>query len=211
MRKFALLFLILPTMVGGGALAPGDYMAVLSQASTASGPTVLLQDDFNRADSSTSLGTADVGGTWTLVDGGNLGISGNKAYCPGSPGIAVLDAGTANFAVQVTITSIGSDSPGIIFRYKDTGNWWRLVSFGGGYYIGKMEASSFSNVQGPLGTVADGDTLKAVVNGTSIKCYINDVQIGTEITSSFNSTEQKAGIIGYGNTPRLDAFLATTP
>lgn len=86
-----------------------------------------LADTFTRADSATTLGTAETGGAWSAL-AGTWGISGNKAYMPAgaTDGFAVL---TSNFLsdgyaeADITLSATANRAAtGLVFRAADINN-----------------------------------------------------------------------------------------
>lgn len=83
-----------------------------------------LTDGFNRADSTTSLGTADEGGAWTAHTG-TWGINGNRGYLDtaASPTDAVATLQSthlADGAIEADITlSAARANAGLVFRAAD--------------------------------------------------------------------------------------------
>lgn len=102
--------------------------------------TIIASDSFNRSDSSSAIGTADLGGTWTvpMPSPGNAawGISSNKAYCV-SPStasftsmtnvpknIALLGSTAGEHTVQADLTlSATSPNVGVVAKFVDTSNF----------------------------------------------------------------------------------------
>ena len=101
---------------------------------------IIARDSFNRSDSSSAIGTADLGGTWTvpMPSPGNSpwGISSNKAYCvspstatfttlAGVPkNIALLGSSPDAHTVQADITlSATSPNVGLVAKFVDTSNF----------------------------------------------------------------------------------------
>jgi hypothetical protein len=93
-------------------------------------------DDFNRANSTTSLGTATSGQAWSNVLGDNFGIDTNEAYVhnpsqatftnfAGVPKhVAVIDSGRSNQDINVRVDpSPTSPNFGIVARYVDANNF----------------------------------------------------------------------------------------
>jgi len=168
-------------------------------ATTASGGGgAVVSDSFNRADSTTSLGTADTGQAWTALTG-TLGINGNAAYAVvTSNSVAVIDSGLADGTVQVklTATATGSVMPRLIFRCTDASNYWMLQARGstGKYQLYKNVAGAFTQLGTDIAvTPTAGDVIQAVLSGSSVTIKVNGVQAATA-TDAFNSTATKHGI-----------------
>jgi len=66
-----------------------------------------------------------------------------------------------------------------------------------------------TNLQGGIGSIASGDTLKLEIVGTTLKVYVNGVQVGTNQTDSNYATGQP-GIAFIGSGAELDDWMADT-
>lgn len=66
-----------------------------------------------------------------------------------------------------------------------------------------------ANLQTGMGAIANGDTLKLEVIGTSIKVYINGAQVGTTVVDSSFSTGQP-GMYFIGSGLTVDTWTADT-
>ena len=85
---------------------------------------VVYEDSFTRADNATSLGSADVGGAWTQVDGDNdLGILSNRAYFDAISGSGIFSG--VQMLSGVVLGGAVSAEWGLSARY-DRGNWLDL-------------------------------------------------------------------------------------
>jgi len=102
--------------------------------------TIVAQDSFNRADSAVSLGSATVGGSWSIPaiapGGAAWGIDSNRAYCVSPPSsyftstvdvpknLAVIGSESGDHTVSATITlSTTSPNAGLVAKYKDVNNF----------------------------------------------------------------------------------------
>lgn len=150
---------------------------------------VAVYDSFDRADSSTTLGTADTGQVWaTVIDTGSPGTTGwgiisNTAYMPSGAfqNLAYVDSGLSDCTVEVTMVNAAGDA-GVCFRVVNGSN--NFVSTSNALFV--RVSGSFTNL-GSWGYVA-GDTIKVVLSGSSIKCYTN----GVEQLSVTNTNHQSA-------------------
>lgn len=183
----------------------------LYQQQQAQTPTYYVYDDFNRADSNTTLGNAFTGQVWTPV-GSTWGISNNIAYSVSTGTThkrAVIDSGVSDCQVQVTIpASTSGNGTRLIFRYIDTSNEW-MIDETGKYRVCKRVAGVFTIVFTSLIYVKNGDILKAICNGENIKCYINDV-LFYETNDTASQTATKHGFEVYtGNSTAFDNFIVS--
>lgn len=172
-----------------------------------------IEDDFNRADSSTTLGTSSSGHAWT-ANRGTWGISGNAAYQPvaGSPGVATVDLGDKDGRVGFTITA-GTAEAWATFRWLDFSNSWFVGNVvGSKYQLVKRVSGTQTTVDTSTTTnVTVGDVVVVYFQGDSITLYVNDVLTDVSATSSDNtgSTNSRVGLrTGSGTSTRFDTFFA---
>jgi hypothetical protein len=179
---------------------------------------VTINDTFNRADSTTTLGTTSDGtATWSALRG-TWGINTNQAYSsvpvPSSENVAVLDLGSADGTIQVTLAAINAS--GIAFRVQDANNFLICRPAGGPgqlYTVYKYIAGSYTVVASGLGVAAaNGDVLKVVMSGTTVTAYQNGTQIYTGTITNFSTQTQHGLNMGTNSTAtRWDNFSFTPP
>lgn len=170
-------------------------------------------DNFNRADTTSGLGTPSDGGSAWVALSGVWGISSNQAYesAGGPHSVAVLDSGTADVTVQMTLTAVGGNNAGVVARASDDNNYLLLAIYGGNTLeIYRRDAGSFVSLLAPVTSAyAAGDVFKLTVNGTSVTAYQNGVSKGT-VTSAFNQTATKHGLRSHQSIAhRFDDFSVT--
>lgn len=100
----------------------------------------LLYDSFDRADSASSLGTAESGQAWT-AGSGTWGISNRRGYlvtASGTEGCAVVDLGVPADWIQADLQykASGTPDPGLLIRYVDSNN----------YIMAAFETGNFINI-----------------------------------------------------------------
>lgn len=160
-------------------------------------------DTFTRADNASAIGSpSDGGSAWQVT--GTWGISGNAAYNSGgdSPGLAWLEANTANIDLSVPIEN-GELRQGIAFRVADASNFLfvfndpddprvRLYSrvAGSDTLLGSYMPPSGPGFPGAL-------TLRVVADGTSLKVYL-DSDLRIDVTSSTHQANTKHGLYSFG-------------
>jgi hypothetical protein len=193
------------------------------------GGTDILFDDFNRANSTSSLGNLVTPSTtaWTVSEG-TWGISSNKAYYSGdnsgtaSRKFITADAGVSSgtLSCKVTYSSTLTQSF-LVARYVDVSNFLMVAIFQNGststlvlYRVvagayTNIGSSSVSNIAGSTNTIA------VVLSGNSITVKNNNSTVITATESTFN-TATKFGFGNYsGNDPanadgldtRFDDFI----
>lgn len=175
---------------------------------------VLVSDSFNRANSTTGLGTTDSfnGGTntaWQAITG-TLGINTNQAYNAGATNdaLAVVDAANADVKVSITIaTANGIAEDAVYFRVTDANNKWRAIRSSATLFLQKFVSGTKTNVGSTAYSVVNGDVLSVTVSGSSITVTVNGTTKLTA-TDTFNQTVTKHGF-GQGtqsNVSRYDNF-----
>ncbi len=174
-------------------------------------------DSFNRANSTTSLGSTD-GGTvqaWTQ-DSGTWGINTNTAYISAAGSSIATVAGNANVEeVSVTASTLPAGAEfWINFRLSDTSNRWRWGGTqGASPRLEKVVAGVVTTYTAEHGfTVAQGDKMTARCHGSVIEAFQND-RLALCISDTFNESAIRVGMQLAATTVRLDNFvvIATTP
>lgn len=172
---------------------------------TKSNPGIIASDTFNRVDSPT-LGTAETSQAWTIgtSSSGTWSIVANQASGSGSNTSALLDVGTGNVKISVTIGAL-VDS-GVVFRYKDENNYFRFVRVGtASAYLQKKEHGIMTTIKNIGSAVAVGDVLSVVANGTAIEVFKNGTSLFSTTDSSHLNTT-KHGIHELSSGAKLDDF-----
>ena len=103
---------------------PGTAITAITIAAAAADNT---SDSFDRANSSTSLGSPDVGAAWSvLTSGATFGITSDKAYLSSttSQASAASDSGTAtgSIAADITTSAVRTDA-GLVINASDDNNY----------------------------------------------------------------------------------------
>lgn len=188
---------------------------IKAYADTGSNVTMLFQDNFQDGDYTTPAWITN-GGAWTVkTDTANPGnqvlsqsITDQEAY------ITVGDSSWTDYTYSIKIRQVdGSAYPGIVGRYTDTSN----------YYMFRLNPSNntlelskkVSNTSSSLGSISYNPltkgiwyTMKMMLQGSSIKCYLND-----ELVFAVTDTSLTAGEIGirsrWGSFDVDDALVTT--
>jgi hypothetical protein len=186
-----------------------DYANQVVQACNRISPYV-VGDNFNRADSSTSLGTATSGQTWVNW-GGTAGLSGAQAYLPAATNTKmVIDSGLSDFKASIEVPTIDSQY-WLIFRGQDTNNYWRFGQ-NSGYYLQKIVAGGVVTPTLTLnlgGGGRAGDRLGVICSGSSIVCTANGLPV-IECTDTTFQTNTFVGFQISSTVPRFDNFIVST-
>ena len=167
-------------------------------------------DNFNRADSTTSLGTpSDSGSAWVTYQS-TLGILSNTAYDVAHSvyGVAGLQSSISDCAVQVKCSAQGNMS--CAARIADGSNFLTGGGDGSGNLsIYKIVAAAFTQLASGTATQAAGDVFKFTVNGTALELFLNGV---SKLTASSNvgQTNTIHGIFDFlSAAARFDDFSIT--
>lgn len=186
------------------ALTADDFVHPIIPAAQGVKPYV-LGDNFNRADSTTGLGTASSGQAYT-VWGGTPGIIGNKAYATTAVNTKVaVDTGLANGVATLDLDFVGdTDQAWLIFRGIDTNNYWSVGRRNNEYRLLKTVAGTQTIVYALAASAfVPGATVKAEYNGTTIKFYADNVLLHTA-SDSANQAGTFVGWQAFVTATRLD-------
>lgn len=168
-------------------------------------PPWTLADNFDRADTTTGLGTATSGHAWSSVLGNPLGIVSKEAYLPTAANSrSIIDPGIADLRLGVTYKTVGSAGY-IMFRYVDGSNLWRVGHSGSIIQLQKIVAGALTTVKTTSALVRNGDRLEVEARGSEIRLYLNGLEL-YRATDSALSTGTKVGINIDNTTVRLDNF-----
>lgn len=181
---------------------------------------VLASDAFDRGNSSTSLGTADVGGVWAASIANSWGIQTNRAYCPlNSNGtIAVLTCTVPEIDTTIEVGVLGGFI-GVLGRCIDGNNYYLAQVRGNGTVqlykrvagtftqLGTDAVAALTSAGQVLGVRGRGSTISATVDGTPVMS-VTDTAFST---SAFIGMYGAQAIDSEGNIKRFENFLATTP
>ncbi len=166
-----------------------------------------LEDSFTRANSATSLGTADSGQAWTAITA-TFGISSKKGYIAANSGLinyAFIDSGLLNFTMEadVLMDFAGGDWrwSGLVFRADGT-TTENNIFFAGGNEAGvdkwalyKRVANVATEIDSTVEAITEGNTykLKVITNGNDISCYVDGVLKASGSEANLN-TNSKQGL-----------------
>lgn len=184
---------------------------------TAVAAVTIAADTFTRADSTTDLGTTETGSkVWTQKTG-TWGISSNAAYTSTFAGtgiytLAIIDAGTADCSVAVTIGAIQHFGPAI--RVTDANNFLTAEVSSGDITLYKVQGGGFTNLGTYTAPMTVGDVVKLTAAGSTLSVFHNGVA-RIAASSSFGSAVTTHGLAispgGSPSTARFNDFTLTTP
>jgi hypothetical protein len=177
------------------------------------GPVTLFSDNFNRANSSSTLGSP-----W-VASSGIYGISSNQAYCVsnGNADTQVVPVGGADYTLTCDIFgAYGTTNfsfPGIMVRYIDESNYIYVKPQSNNITLNIWDTSATTTPSTDASTALTDSTtytLKIICNGTSIQGFINNV---LKVSATLNGSQQtkfgaatKVGFrLSTGGTPAVTA------
>lgn len=175
---------------GAGGTTRADAMKFVPVIST------LLSDDFEDGNAMSNPAWTASSGTWSVVtDGGYVYKQ------TATTGEAITSAGNSawtNFTFTSDMKMFTGGSSGLAFRYQDANNFYlfRLLNNGG-------KAQLYKKVGGTMTLLAETTktnalntwyTLRVVVNGTNIKCYVDNM---TSALIDVTDSTYSSGKIGF--------------
>jgi predicted outer membrane repeat protein len=187
-------------------------------SAAAAGPTTLILDNFTDANS-TALTSHTIAPTntpatsWSALEL-TYEIQSNRAQNSGG---AIASTYCDSAAADGTITSIvrrsGAVDCALAFRITDANNYWLAdLQAAGAFKLFNKAAGSYNEIATTAVTFTDATdyTIKVILNGTSIKAYVNDANELTT-TSAVRQTETKHGLwkAGAGGAGIFDDFTVT--
>jgi hypothetical protein len=186
------------------------YFTDLPAVTTGGGTvTVAITDTFNRADSTTTLGTTETGSkTWTATNG-TWGVATKQAYNAGGTGngLATIDAATADHTVTAVVRAADNGSA-VVGRLTDTSNFvYILYTTGGGVQVHRVVAGTDSTIASPATGWTAGDSLELQFIGSTGYYKRNGVVLGTFSDSTAGT---KCGLRADSNVARFDEIAVTT-
>lgn len=168
-------------------------------------------DDFNRADSSSALGTPSDGGSAWVANAGTWGITGNRAYKVANDinwEAAHLEASTTQVEVQATAQTVGNSA--LIVRLADNSNFIMGQVRSGNLDIWKRVGGTFTQIGTTYaGAISSGDVIKLTVDGANLISLYQNGTLRKSGTDSTGSANTKHGLLVYSVSSRWDDFSIT--
>jgi hypothetical protein len=166
---------------------------------------MVFTDDFNRADST------DLGSNWTEVVE-NWSIVSNQ-LAPANNGtpsqicLCTQPTTTRDNSVEVTYAVFGSASMGVFCRSNAIANTYYLWRNNGtGWALFRNQGGSFTQIGFAAGVVVNGDIVKIQAIGSTIKGFVNGVELVSVIDTTI-TTGNYGGVRANGSaTLRYDNF-----
>lgn len=181
----------------------------------------VVTDSFNRANSTTGLGSTDTGQPWVQLGTGIVGIDNNQAYAATNLAFAVVDYGAPNMRASIKQAVPGDYFSGIHARTAaDGSSGYRIDTGSGSGSVAKVWSKNTAGVDTLITNgypITAGDTLtlscKEVSGGTEVKLIVNGATLQTALdTGPLRPMGTWAGIQPYNNgNIRLDDFRIEAP
>lgn len=170
---------------------------------------VLLLDDFNRANSTTSLGSAIAGGPYT-VRAGTWGINSNRAYTSVSTAESLVTFPAAtDVDLQVTFAVLGGH---LVLRWVDSSNYWLIgpaSGTSGVWTVWRKRAGTFVVAASSGVTAAAGDVVRAIASGRFLYFYANTKMVIAIEDNAFPAATSTCGLrLSSTTTGRFDDLSA---
>ncbi|GIH22994.1 hypothetical protein Aph01nite_13040 [Acrocarpospora phusangensis] len=204
-----------PLNQGAFSLNTGRKLRVRTSDAASPDPLLIALDRFRRADS-TSLGSADPGGSWTqpLADDFEIISQHAVATDEGEPHLAYLDLGAADYYLQVLIAGLGSltNQVGICYRYVDSNDYSLAVIDCAAQAVRVLNivAGVESVVASVPAEIYSGVTLGVLLDEDEVTVYVEGIPLTT--ATAINTSSELAGIYavwGTGDTaPVIDNIFA---
>lgn len=168
-----------------------------------------VYDKFNRADSTSVVGTPDAAGPYT-VQTGTLGISGNALYASAvvSGNAIITVAAASDVNVQGTLGSSWSGM-GLVFRYvSDTDYWLAHLTSNQIVVYSKSGGTLTERARSPFSkNFVQGDIIRVHAKGEVIQVHRNDKVEVTLNDDTYTGAKTIAGVRFDNTAPRLDSLV----
>lgn len=158
----------------------------------------LASDTFNRPDG--LIGTADVGGAWT-INAGSFNVVSNKAKAAtsGFTSVATLVISPLDYEVSADVTWSGDSRAAIVARCDSSGitNYMRLYTDGSSIVIGKIISNSATVLNSYSYAWTSGAThnLRLVCSGNNFYGYLDGVLVVSASDDNATKTLTNAGLL----------------
>ncbi|TMR94785.1 pectate lyase family protein [Nonomuraea basaltis] len=190
------------------AIATATAAALVLLGVPSASAATLYGDDFEDGD---ATGWSRSGGSWSVVTDGSRAYrqSGTSADAR-----AVAGAGWADQAVQARVKPIAFNGSGrhvaVLARAQSTSSYYFLgLSNGGSVVLGKRTGGGPVTLATAAAGVTAGTwyTLRLEAFGTTLRGFVDNVQVVSATDSSFGSG--RAGLAGYYASASFDDVLVT--
>lgn len=168
-------------------------------------------DNFNRADTTTAIGTPSDGGSAWVQLSGSWGISTNRGYnsTGGSHQSCVLEASSSVVTVEVTFETIATETA-LILRAVDDSNYVVAIADTVSYNLYKRVAGGFTLIGSNATTFASGDVFKISVDSANQYIASKNGTPFSTLSDAVHATATQHGLrVSGGTTARFENFSIT--
>ncbi|MNS19092.1 hypothetical protein D3C71_868110 [compost metagenome] len=139
----------------------------------------IISDSFNRANSVSTVGTADTGQPWVPSSGSTWGISGGQIYCSSDVNVdsITMETSMRNYQISARLSSYSNKRyMNLIFHYYNDTTYLLARVLNGNAEIYKLESGASILASAPV-PVVDGQpyTLTVRCYGTNIVVNVDGV------------------------------------
>jgi hypothetical protein len=162
---------------------------------------LVVQDNFTRANSTTTLGSTTTGQAWQKYGSGVYGIQSNQAYpvtLAWDYPVYVETGISDNFDYVIKIATVGTGNQ-IMWRIIDSNFNFFVIS---GSNVRRVVNNTWTTI-GTIPTLVNGDVVKIQVRGNVHTIKVNGVQ-RAQVTDSAHLTGTKVGFSTNSTTSRFD-------
>lgn len=169
-------------------------------------------DNFNRSNSGT-MGQAQSGAQWNTVSG-PWGIISNQAYCNETiayDAFTVLPTRCANGTILCTVSRNNSRA-GLIFRYQDANNYFRIWSDGASTVMQRILAGVTTQIASDASAPPVTSLWEVSLNGSSIRARLNGaLKFGGTVTDGNLLTARSHGLynVAVNSDNRYEDFIVS--
>ena len=174
-----------------------------------------MYDTFNRANSTTTLGSTDTGQAWTAHTG-TWGISSNQAYLQTQSGdsVATFDFGNTEVDMRCRMTISSTGQPGLVFRATNDQNYLLVIMSSTAVSLWQRVTGTYTQLRSGAVTATPGVPypVRIVAVGSDIRVYFNGKHALAFSTTQFASTGTRVGIrANDANANRWDDLEVVIP
>jgi hypothetical protein len=159
-------------------------------------------DSFNRRGRTTSVAVRGEQGQWSAVSG-TWGVQSHAAYVSDpvvGPNLLIAPDTTGDGTLQLRMTSVAPGA-GLVFRYQDPQNYWRLVAFPRvlTWQIERVEngRTTFVANTGAFSRVEDGTTIGVRIQGENLD-FLVDGKVRQSLRSHQGDLAGSTGLFASG-------------
>jgi hypothetical protein len=189
------------------------YYALWCSFSDAASASYIIYDSFDRSNNPSSLGTADTGQVWSVLEGaGKMGIVSQTAQLSALTNNCYtrIDTGTAEHMVQADLihkdVRVGNFYFFVFYRITNASNHNLFGSpTNAFYYLTKKKNNTYYTIGNTTTSPQTNDLIQIVASGNYNDCYVNSALLLSVLETS-NTTGTGCGIGCYQSSSAFDNF-----